>query len=126
VETLTILTTTAHDRVRPFHDRMPLIVAPPDFAAWLDAARPPVEVERLFALAPAASLTATPVCGWVNDVRHQGPRYVTPCATCRESPTITGVLASPEPVIRLGILCAVGSTSRVGSGGVKNATHLGK
>ncbi len=76
METCTILTTTANDRVRPCHDRMPVLVAPPDFATWLDAARPPAEVERLFAPAPAASLTATPVCGWVNDVRHEGPRCV--------------------------------------------------
>ncbi len=65
--------TTANDRVRPFHDRMPVIVAPPDFATWLDAARSPAEVERLFAPAPAASLTATPLYGWVNDVWQEGP-----------------------------------------------------
>jgi putative SOS response-associated peptidase YedK len=51
---------------------MPVIVAPPDFATWLDAAHPPAEVERLFFPAAAASLTTTPVCGWVNDVRHEG------------------------------------------------------
>ena len=56
VETFTVLTTTANDRVRPYHDRMPVIIAPPDFATWLDAARPPAEVERLFGPAPAASL----------------------------------------------------------------------
>jgi len=59
---------------RNYHDRMPVIVAPPDFATWLDAARPPAEVERPFAPAPDASLTATPVCGWVNDARHEGLR----------------------------------------------------
>src|ERR1700722_4840545 len=50
----------------------PVIGAPPDFATGLNAARPPGEVERLFAPAPAAPLTATPVSGWVNDVRHEG------------------------------------------------------
>ncbi len=89
VETVTILTTTANDRVRPYPDRRPVIVAPPDFATWLDAARPPAEVERPFAPAPAASLTATPVCGWVNDVRHEGPR-------CLEAPE---VVAGDEPVL---------------------------
>jgi putative SOS response-associated peptidase YedK len=48
VETFTILTTTANDRVRAFHDRMPVIVARSGFATWLEDARPPAEVERLF------------------------------------------------------------------------------
>ena len=51
---------------------LPSETAPPDFATWLDAARPPAEVERLFAPSPAASLTATPVRGGVNDGRHEG------------------------------------------------------
>jgi hypothetical protein len=76
VETFSILTTTANDRVRACHDRMPVLVAPPDFATWLDAARPLAEVERLLAPASAASLTATPVCGWVNDVRFEGARFL--------------------------------------------------
>jgi putative SOS response-associated peptidase YedK len=42
VERFTILTTTANDRVRPYHDRRPVIVAPPDFATWLDAVCPPI------------------------------------------------------------------------------------
>jgi len=79
VETCTILTTTANDRVRHSHDRMPVIVTPPHFATWLDAAHPHAEVERLFAPAPAASLTATPGFGRVNDVRHEGAQ----CRRCR-------------------------------------------
>ena len=81
METFTILTTTANDRVRPFHDRTPVLVAPPDLAIRLAAARPPAKVERLFAPAPVASLAATPVCGWVNDVRHEGAR-------CLEGPEV--------------------------------------
>ncbi|HEV3342959.1 MAG TPA: hypothetical protein VG125_21475 [Pirellulales bacterium] len=42
---------------------MPVIVAAPDFATWLDVARPPAEVERRSAPAPAVSLAATPMCG---------------------------------------------------------------
>jgi putative SOS response-associated peptidase YedK len=38
---------------------MPVIVAPSAFATWLETTRLPAEVERLFAPAPAASLTAT-------------------------------------------------------------------
>jgi len=71
-----ILTTTANDRVRPYHDRMPVLLAPPDFATWLDAVCPLAEVEPLFASAHAAFLPATTVCAWVIDVRDGGRRCV--------------------------------------------------
>ena len=38
LESCTILTTAANDLVRPIHDRMPVIVAPEDYADWLDPA----------------------------------------------------------------------------------------
>lgn len=36
LDTFTILTTDANDRVRELHDRMPVILAPEDFDLWLD------------------------------------------------------------------------------------------
>src|SRR5262245_7474343 len=36
VESCTILTTDANGLVKPLHDRMPVILAPQDFALWLD------------------------------------------------------------------------------------------
>jgi putative SOS response-associated peptidase YedK len=36
VESCTILTTTANDLMRPFHDRMPVILAPANYGRWLD------------------------------------------------------------------------------------------
>jgi len=36
IESFTILTTDANEVLRPLHDRMPVVVAPADFAAWLD------------------------------------------------------------------------------------------
>jgi putative SOS response-associated peptidase YedK len=38
VETYTIITTEANAAIAPLHDRMPVIVAVPDYARWLDAA----------------------------------------------------------------------------------------
>ena len=71
---------------------MPVLVVLPHFATWLNAASPPAKVERLFAPAPAASLTAMPVCGWVNDVRHEGPRCLDGSEGCaRDDP---GLFAS--------------------------------
>jgi putative SOS response-associated peptidase YedK len=40
VETCTIVTTDANALVGNIHDRMPLIIAPEDYAAWLDSANP--------------------------------------------------------------------------------------
>jgi putative SOS response-associated peptidase YedK len=78
LDTFTILTTTANERTRPYHDRMPVIVTPLSFDTWLDASSPLAEVERLFVPIPAEALTATPVCKWVNDVRHEGPQCLNP------------------------------------------------
>ena len=43
IESCTILTTTANELVRPIHDRMPVIVAPGDYARWLNPAAEGVE-----------------------------------------------------------------------------------
>jgi putative SOS response-associated peptidase YedK len=50
VESYTIVTTDANTALAPIHDRMPLIIAPNDYAAWLD---PAANVRRL--IAPFAS-----------------------------------------------------------------------
>jgi hypothetical protein len=47
----------------------------------INDSRPLLFPERLFAPTPAASLTATPVCGWVNDMRHEGPH-------CLDAPVV--------------------------------------
>jgi putative SOS response-associated peptidase YedK len=64
LESCTILTTAANDLVRPIHDRMPVIIAPADYARWLDPAvqqaepvlpllRPyPVEEMAAYAVSP--------------------------------------------------------------------------
>jgi putative SOS response-associated peptidase YedK len=69
-----IVTTAANATLRPFHHRMPVILAPEAFDRWLD----PVQqdqgaLEPLMAPAPDGLLEATALDGWVNDMRHQGP-----------------------------------------------------
>jgi putative SOS response-associated peptidase YedK len=41
IESCTILTTDANELTKPIHDRMPVIVDPPDFGQWLDPAEKP-------------------------------------------------------------------------------------
>lgn len=38
IESCTILTTAANELVKPYHDRMPVILSPGDYDAWLDPA----------------------------------------------------------------------------------------
>ena len=79
LESCTILTTEANELVRPLHDRMPVIVAPADYASWLE---PQVvaeeEVDRLFRPFAATAMTAMAVNPWVNDARHEGPLCIEP------------------------------------------------
>jgi putative SOS response-associated peptidase YedK len=88
LHTFTIMTTAANDLLRSYHDRMPVIVAPPDFDVWLDPAVPVAELGRLFDPCPSGALTATPVSAWVNDVRHEGPRCLEPPAAPAEEPSL--------------------------------------
>jgi putative SOS response-associated peptidase YedK len=44
VETCAILTTQANERVRPIHERMPVILRPDHYDAWLDPSVQQAEV----------------------------------------------------------------------------------
>jgi len=56
VESCTLITTAANDVVRPYHDRMPVMLAPADWSAWLD--RADVALLRPY---PAAEMESSPV-----------------------------------------------------------------
>jgi putative SOS response-associated peptidase YedK len=75
----TVLTTTAEDAVGHIHDRMPLLVEPERYAAWLDPGQDDTEVLRSL-LVPAAPgrLEAYPVSTSVNNVRNNGPELLEP------------------------------------------------
>ncbi len=77
--TCTVLTTSAEDEVGQIHDRMPLLVEPERYAAWLDPTRNDPEVLRKL-LVPAAPgrLEAYPVSTQVNSVRNNGPELLEP------------------------------------------------
>jgi len=80
--TCTVLTTQAEDAVGHIHDRMPLMVEPERWAAWLD---PSVSArdDLLSLLVPAAPgrLEAFPVSTDVNNVRNNGPELIEPIPT---------------------------------------------
>lgn len=87
LDSCTIITTAANDLLSPFHDRMPLIVSPEDYARWLDPAD--AEAEDLIQPFPAARMKYYPVSTLVNAVRNDRPELIAPiepAASAPESP----------------------------------------
>jgi putative SOS response-associated peptidase YedK len=73
IETCTILTTSANELVMPLHDRMPVILSPNDYAAWLNPeTTDPASLAHLFGPLPVDELTAYAVNPVVNNARHEG------------------------------------------------------
>ncbi len=80
VESCTIITTSANHLVCPLHDRMPVILAPDDYPAWLgeDAVRDVLELLRPY---PSEAMRAYPVSTVVNSPKNDGPECVEPAAS---------------------------------------------
>jgi putative SOS response-associated peptidase YedK len=81
VESCAILTTAANDLVQQAHDRMPVILDPTGYEAWLDPSvcDPPALAAWLRPY-PADAMTACPVGPWVNNPRSEGPACLAPPA----------------------------------------------
>ena len=71
-KTCTILTTAANDTVAPVHGRMPVILPPETWDAWLAGEEVPL------APYPADAMTAHPVSTLVNRAANEDPRCVEP------------------------------------------------
>jgi putative SOS response-associated peptidase YedK len=75
----TIITTTANELVEPLHDRMPVILQPEDWSAWLDPGElEAAELGSLLTPAPVELLHSYPVSPAVNSNRADGPELVEP------------------------------------------------
>ena len=74
LRTFTILTTSADAKLRPLHERMPVILPETDIAAFLEA-EDPRDLMRSF---PGADLDLWPVSDRVNAVRNDGPNLMAP------------------------------------------------
>jgi putative SOS response-associated peptidase YedK len=74
-----MLTVPANEVVKPIHNRMPAILRPADYAAWIDRGKDdPEEVLPLVGPFVAAAMTATAVSTYVNDAHHEGPECLAP------------------------------------------------
>lgn len=77
LETFTILTTEPNEMMRAVHDRMPVILAPQDFALWLDPeARDAALVAPLLRPCAAEGWEAVAVSKHVNNPRNDGPACI--------------------------------------------------
>lgn len=73
IETAAIITTAASEDVSDIHDRMPVVIAPEQFEAWLDAENvPAADAARLLKPAPAGTFIAEPTV--IERPRRAAPR----------------------------------------------------
>jgi putative SOS response-associated peptidase YedK len=78
VESFGFVTTDASADVTPVHDRMPVILEPAAWAAWLDPATPPAALQALLVPLSAGRLDHHPVSQRVNSARSEGPECAEP------------------------------------------------
>jgi putative SOS response-associated peptidase YedK len=71
LESCSIIVTDANELMRPIHDRMPVILAPADWDAWLEVdAKDAGGLQILLKPYPAQSMAAWPVSTKVNSPRN--------------------------------------------------------
>jgi putative SOS response-associated peptidase YedK len=77
----TIITGLPNEKVATVHDRMPVMLPPSAWAAWLDPDNDDVEeLAKLLVPAPAELMEIHPVSTAVNNVRQKGPELIEPVA----------------------------------------------
>ena len=76
-DSFSLITTEPNATLRNIHDRMPVIIAPGDYAAWLAGE------EGLLHPAPDAALKAHPVSLAVNTAANDSPRLIEPVELAR-------------------------------------------
>jgi putative SOS response-associated peptidase YedK len=85
-----IITTQATDEIGRIHDRTPMVIAPDDWADWLDPANNE-KGQLLAVMRPAMSsgsggLASYPVSTAVNSVRNNGPSLIEPLGEAEPPP----------------------------------------
>lgn len=79
IETFTILTTAANELLAPIHGRMPVILAPELYEAWLDPQnQDTARLKSWLTPSPADWLQAYPVNKLVNNPRNDLPKCIEP------------------------------------------------
>ncbi len=80
IRSCAILTTAPNRVVGEVHNRMPVIVPPDAYAAWLDPEAEKAELVSLLVPYPDDAMEAYPVSRAVNSPRNDGPGCIEPAA----------------------------------------------
>jgi putative SOS response-associated peptidase YedK len=75
-----IITTAANELVAPFHDRMPAILHPDDYAKWFDHETTLKELHAILKPYPANLMVESAANTLVNSAKNEGPRLLEPAA----------------------------------------------
>ncbi len=78
VETVTIITTVANEKLRPIHHRMPVILPAEAYASWLDSHCPANDAAALLRPFPAEPMAFYRVSTRLNAVRNDDPACIEP------------------------------------------------
>ena len=103
LRTCTIVTTSANDRLASLHDRMPVVLPPSAWSAWLDPGEHDKGFLRsLLVPAPDDLLELRDASRLVNDVRNKGPEVLDPeaatsAATAGSGSGTASSSVEPEP-----------------------------
>jgi putative SOS response-associated peptidase YedK len=81
VRSFAIVTTAANDLLAPVHDRMPVILAPKSWPAWLGETQgDPEELKSLLVPYTAEAMVIWPVDKRVGNVNNKDPSLIEPSA----------------------------------------------
>ena len=90
LKSFAILTTDANERLRPLHDRMPVVIPPESRALWLERGADPEALARLLRPLPDDALEAWPVTPRVSTPGFDHPSCLEP-VPLDEAPTLRGL-----------------------------------
>jgi putative SOS response-associated peptidase YedK len=76
IESCTIITTSANDGIVHVHDRMPVILEPGEWDAWLSPTADAAALKVLLRPFPANGLVAEPVSTVVNNAKNDVPECI--------------------------------------------------
>jgi putative SOS response-associated peptidase YedK len=85
VPAVTILTCPPNDLIRPFHDRMPVILDQAGREVWMDPRSGVDELAPLLTPCPASWLETRPASRLVNDPRREGAELLDPPREAEEA-----------------------------------------
>lgn len=78
IESCTIIVTDANALTQSIHDRMPVILDPSAYDAWLDRKTPVGSLQALLKPYDSDEMGAYPVSTLVNNPRHDDPQVIEP------------------------------------------------